>query len=136
MNLKILEGTTQSKLQYLSMSWKSKISKFEKTPIHYDPLLFLMAHFPKNGAFSNDLKGVVMKYFPRGKPPDNHFSLHIVSAPKYEFHSNGPTKREFFQAIARFLEYFSFHISIHNCTLILPFFAQVFGPSMLFLCIP
>ena len=38
----------------------------------------------KNGAFSSDLKGLVMKNFSGGKPPDPHlFSLrsHLVSAP-------------------------------------------------------
>ena len=38
----------------------------------------------KNGAFSSDLKGVVMKNFSGGKPTDPHFcSLrsHLVSAP-------------------------------------------------------
>ena len=55
-----------------------------KTPISHDSLLSSMAHFPKNGAFSNDLKGVVIEHFPGGKPPDPHFcSLrsHLVSAP-------------------------------------------------------
>ena len=38
------------------------------------------ATFSKNGALSNDLKGVVMKNFPKGKPPDPCFSslrLHL-----------------------------------------------------------
>ena len=38
------------------------------------------------------------------------------------------------QAKPKFLEYFSFHISIHNCTRILLFFPQIFGQSMHLCC--
>ena len=37
--------------------------------------------FSKNGSFSNDLKGVVMKNFPGGKPPNPRFCSLLVSAP-------------------------------------------------------
>ena len=53
----------------------------------------------KNGAFSSDLKGVVMKNFSGGKHPDPHFSSlrsHLVSAPQYEIRSDGPALITFF----------------------------------------
>ena len=54
----------------------------------------------KNGAFSSDLKGVVMKNFSGGKPPDPHFfSLrsHLVSAPppNMKFVATGLVKQHF-----------------------------------------
>ena len=58
-----------------------------------------------------------MECFPRGKPPDPctySLHLHFLSVPQYEFHSDGHANRKFFQAIAKFLEYFLFHISIHK----------------------
>ena len=49
--------------------------------------------FSKDGAFSNDLKGVVMKIFPGGKPPDPHLcsfhSLLVSAPPKMNFVPTG-----------------------------------------------
>ena len=47
-------------------------------------LCFRHGTISKNGAFSNDLKGVVMENFPGGKPLDPHFfslRTHLLSAP-------------------------------------------------------
>ena len=58
-----------------------------KTPISRDPLL------PSIAAFSNDLKGVVVRNFSRGKPPDPRFPFFIGTSPQlpqYEFRSDGP----------------------------------------------
>ena len=64
-----------------------------KTLISRDLLLPSIAHSP-NRAFSNDLKGVVMKNFPGGKPPDPRASslrsLLVSAPPQYEFRSDGP----------------------------------------------
>ena len=65
------------------------------TPISHDPLH--NGRFSKNGAFPNDLKGVVMKSSPGGKPRYSHFfslCLHLISAPPpCEFHSHRPEER-------------------------------------------
>ena len=56
-------------------------------------LASVVSTFSKNGAFSNDLMGVVMKNFPGGKPPDPRFYFlrsHLISVPQYEFYSDGP----------------------------------------------
>ena len=65
--------------------YKSKISKVSwKFYISRDSSLPSVPQSPAIGHFSNDLKGVVMKNFPRGKPLDHGFCLlclHLVSAP-------------------------------------------------------
>ena len=55
---------------------------------------FVSGTFSKNGAFSSDLKGVVMRNFPGGMPPDPNFcslpSRLISAPPQYEVRSHGP----------------------------------------------
>ena len=58
-----------------------------------------------------------MKNFPRGKPWTPILPRTSFQPPNMKFCSNGPAKREFFHAIAKFLRYFSFHISTEQVLL-------------------
>ena len=78
----------QSIARYLiyanEMEIEALLQNFLNKTLSVTILYFSKWQILRKGAFSNDLKGMVMENIPGGKPPDPHFCFlhsHIVSAP-------------------------------------------------------
>ena len=88
---------------------------WEKTP-SVVIICFFHGKFSKNWAFSNDLKGVVMKIISGGKPPDPQFSIlrsHRLSTPLYEFCFSRLYLDSWHKCVPTF-RHFQLHLSIFN----------------------